>query len=136
LIEANRKKVGKEASLIDAFVENSGWEMKETDTGIRYQIYHEGGGDSVKTGQVVSVIYTCYLLDGTRIDSARADAPKEFRVGESNVVSGLHEAVTLLSEGDSIRFIIPSYQAYGLTGERNIPPNAALFYDLYLQKVD
>lgn len=133
LIEANKRKVGAEADLINQFIARSGWEMKETKTGIRYDIYHQVEGVEAKTGDIVSVVYIMHLLDGSRISDTAGSGPMTFKVGQSDVISGLHEAVTLLSEGDSARFIFPSYLAYGLTGDQNnVPPNAALFYDLSL----
>ncbi|MCZ4410502.1 FKBP-type peptidyl-prolyl cis-trans isomerase [Cryomorphaceae bacterium 1068] len=138
LIEANKRKVGKEADLINQFIAQSGWEMKETKTGIRYDIYHlEDDTVNAKSGDVVSISYSLHLLDGTRVSDTNLSGPVIFKVGEGNVVSGLHEAVTLLSVGDSARLILPSYLGYGLTGDQNkIPSNAALFYDLSLVSLD
>ena len=138
LIEANKRKVSKEADLINKFIDQSGWEMKETQTGIRYEIYHlEDDTVDAKSGDVVSIVYSLHLLDGTRISDTDLNGPITFKVGQGDVVSGLHEAVTLLSVGDSARLILPSYLAYGLTGDQNnIPSNAALFYDLSLVSLD
>jgi FKBP-type peptidyl-prolyl cis-trans isomerase len=137
LIEANKRKVNKEADLINKFIAQSGWEMKETDTGIRYDIYHQEAGDDAKSGDVVSVVYSLHMLDGSRVTDTDLSGPIIFKVGQGNVVSGLHEAVTLLSVGDSARMILPSYLAYGLTGDQNnIPSNAALFYDLSLVSIN
>ncbi|HKK40025.1 MAG TPA: FKBP-type peptidyl-prolyl cis-trans isomerase [Cryomorphaceae bacterium] len=138
LIEANKRKVGKEAELINQFIAQSGWDMKETDTGIRYDIYHlEDDTVNAKSGDVVSIAYSLHLLDGSRVSDTKVNGPVTFKVGQGDVVSGLHEAVTLLSVGDSARLILPSYLAYGLTGDQNnIPSNAALFYDLSLVSLD
>ncbi len=138
LIEANKRKVSKEADLINQFIAQSGWEMKETQTGIRYDIYHlEDDTIDAKSGDVVSIVYSLHLLDGTRVSDTDLSGPITFKVGQGDVVSGLHEAVTLLSVGDSARLILPSYLAYGLTGDQNkIPSNAALFYDLSLVSLD
>ncbi|MEM9051743.1 MAG: FKBP-type peptidyl-prolyl cis-trans isomerase [Bacteroidota bacterium] len=137
LIEANKKKIGKESKLIDDFIKQSGWEMSTTSTGIRYDVFHKAEGVNAKSGSIVSIDYSLYLLDGSKISDTKVSGPVTFKVGEGDVVSGLHEAVTLLAEGDSARVILPSYLAYGLTGDQNrIPPNAALFYSLSLVKLD
>lgn len=136
LIEANKRKVNREADLINKFIAQSGWEMKETETGIRYDIYHQEEGIPAKSGDVVAVVYSLHMLDGSRIMDTEVSGPVVFKVGQGDVVSGLHEAVTLLSAGDSARIILPSYLAYGLTGDQNnIPSNAALFYDLSLVSI-
>lgn len=137
LIEANRQKISTEAKIIDEFVSKSGWEMNTTKTGIRYDVYHSGVGASASMGKMATITYTFYLLDGSKVGSTDASGPVTFKLGEGDQISGLHEAVALLQEGDSARFIIPSYLAYGLTGNQNeVPPNAALFYDLALVDLD
>ncbi len=130
LIELNRQKVGLETDLIDAFVEKSGWAMIKTPTGLRYDIYGASPGEVGRKGMVATITFKAYLLDSTVVESTDISAPRQFRIGESDVVSGLHEVMTLLSKGDSARVIIPSYLAYGLTGDEKIPSNAALLYDL------
>jgi peptidylprolyl isomerase len=133
LIEANKRKVGQERNIIESFVAKSGHEMLTSPTGLRYYVYGHGTGDSARAGQIATIIYSAYLLDSTVVSSATAKNPLIFKIGESDVVSGLHEAVTLLREGDSARFVIPSHMAYGLTGNSpTVPPNAALYYDLQL----
>jgi len=137
LLDAHKRKVTKETDLIDEFVNRSGWEMKSSETGLRYMVYHHGKGDSAAQGRQATITYTSFLLDGTKIGGTEASGPLSFKIGQGDVVSGIHEAVDLLAEGDSARFIIPSYLAYGLTGDQNrIPPNAALFYDLALVAID
>ena len=137
LIEANRQKVSTEAKIINDFVKKSGWEMNTTKTGIRYDIYHSSEGDSARMGMLATITFQAYLLDGSQVGSSEISGPVTFKLGQGDQVSGLHEALTLLQEGDSARFIIPSYLAYGLTGNQNdIPPNAALLYDLALVDLD
>lgn len=137
LIEANKKKVGKESKLIDNFIKQSGWEMSTTETGIRYEVFYNTEGETASNGEIVSVDFSLYLLDGRKVSDTQTSGPITFKVGEGDVVSGLHEAVKLLAEGDSARIILPSYLAYGLTGDQNrIPPNAALFYNLSLVNLD
>ncbi len=133
LIEANKRKVGQERDIIDSFVAKSGHEMLISPTGLRYYVYGHGSGDSARFGHIATVVYNAYLLDSTVVSSATLKNPLIFKIGESDVVSGLHEAVGLLREGDSARFVIPSFLAYGLTGKNpNVPPNATLYYDLQL----
>lgn len=133
LIEFNKKRAGRESEVLDAFAEKQGMDALKTKTGIRYEIYARSGKpDSARTGNAVGVTYTAYLLDSTLVESTGAK-PRFFRVGHDDVISGLHEAVTLTALGDSVRMIIPSHLAYGLTGKSpQVPPNAPLLYDLCL----
>lgn len=137
LIEANREKVGKEMALIDSFISQTDWPMKTTDTGLRYNVYHHGGGDSARKNMVASIAYKSFLLNGEEVGATMPGEVYRFRIGEGDAVTGLHEAVAMLNEGDSVRLILPSHLAYGLTGLQNeIPPNAAIFYDLCLVDLD
>jgi len=139
LMERNKARVGRESAMLNQWIERSGWNMQQTNTGLRYEIYASAGasqegahGVRPVQGQGVGVSYKAYLLDSTEVAST-AGKVFYFRVGYDDVVSGLHEAVTLLSPGDSARIILPSYLAYGLTGQSpNVPPNAPLLYDLCL----
>jgi len=135
LLDANRKMVSNESDLIDAYIAKNGWEMEKTATGLRYEIYHDSSGTPPTAEKVATIAYSAYLLDSTRVSATDQMTTKQFRIGRDDVISGLHEAVLLLSEGDSARLILPAYLAYGLTGDKNIPSNAALFYDLTLVSV-
>lgn len=135
LLELNRKMMSNESDRINAFIAKNGWKMEETSTGLRYEIYHNGHGAMPITTMIATISYTAYLLDSTQVASASISAPKQFRIGHDDVISGLHEGITLLSVGGSARFVIPSHLAFGLTGDNNIPPNAALFYDITLLEI-
>lgn len=132
LLDANRKIIHNESDYIDEFIARNDWKMEKTATGLRYEIYHDSSGASPTTEMIATVSYRAYLLDSTEVGNTAINGPQQFRIGRDAVISGLHEAVTLLSPGDSARFILPAYLAYGLTGDKNIPSNAALFYDLSL----
>lgn len=132
LIELNRKRASNEQDLLEAWVDKQGWDMRKTKTGLRYQVYASAAGDSAVVGNSVGVTYSAYLLDQSPVARTGADV-HYFRVGHDDVISGLHEVVTLISRGDSVRVLIPSYLAYGLTGNApSVPSNAPLFYDLCL----
>jgi FKBP-type peptidyl-prolyl cis-trans isomerase len=52
------------------------------------------------------------------------------------VESGLHEAIQLLSPGDSALFIIPSYRAHGLVGDmEQIPMRSTVVYHIGLVRL-
>ncbi len=135
LLDANRKMVNSESDYIDEYISRNDWKMEKTATGLRYEIYHDSAGPSPTAEMIATVTYRAYLLDSTEVANTAMAGPQQFRIGRDAVISGLHEAVTLLSPGDSARFIMPAYLAYGLTGDKNIPSNAAIFYDLSLVNI-
>lgn len=109
----------------------------KTDSGLYYQITHNGNGKKAVAGQKVAVHYTGMLLDKTVFDSShRRREPLQFTVGVGQVIQGWDEGILLLSEGDKARLVIPSELAYGSRGAGGvIPPNAPLIFDVELVSV-
>jgi len=133
LIKANKKLAQTEDEQIEDFIRRYGWDMKETGTGLRYMIYHEGEGPKAKTGQIARINYSLSLLTGDEIYTSEQTGPKEFLIGKGGVESGLEEGILLLKKGDRAKFIIPSHLAFGLMGDsEKIPAKATLVYDVEL----
>ena len=133
LIEVNKQAVKVENDQIDRLIADSNWKTTESQTGLRYQIIEKGKGAKVSTGNVVRFEYSVHLMDGKEIYSSKKSGIKEFKVGSGGVESGLEEGILYLRVGDKARFIIPSYLAYGLTGDQDqIPPKATLIYTVTL----
>ncbi|MDG1742331.1 MAG: FKBP-type peptidyl-prolyl cis-trans isomerase [Crocinitomicaceae bacterium] len=130
----NKNIAQKEEVNIDLYLEmRPKWQMQKTGSGLRYWIYESSSGDSIYSGDVAEVEYSVELLDGTKCYATADDEYKEVLVGQSEVESGLQEAIKLLSTGDRAKFIIPSHIAHGLLGDLNkIPPLRTLVIDLTL----
>ena len=59
-----------------------------------------------------------------------------FILGQSNQPSGLQEGLLLMHEGEKAIMIIPSYLAYGVTGDGVcIPGSSSILYTVKLEKV-
>lgn len=136
LIEKNKSEHQEERKAIDAYIQQKGWSMTETGTGLRYMITQKGTGAQPKAGDQAVVAYTVKLMDGTVCYSATPANPGTFLIGQDNVETGLHEAVLLMHVGDQATLILPSHLAFGLTGDsERIPQKATLMYDLQLLAV-
>ncbi len=136
LEKANKYLVKEYARRIKNYVDRHGWKMKQTKTGLWYEIYYHGNGKKVKTGAVVEINYDIYLLDGTLCYSSDSLGPKQFVVGHGGVESGLEEGILMLRQGDKARFIMPPYMAHGLLGDDNkIPPLSIILYYVEVLKV-
>ncbi len=133
LIEANRIAAEKESIQIDGYVSRRKLDVETTGTGLRYVIYHSGGGEKAENGRMAVVKYEVSLLDGTICYSTEEKGPEEFKIGKDNVESGLHEGITYMKVGDKAKIIIPSYLAHGLAGDFNkIPVRSTIIYDIEL----
>ena len=137
LEKANRYLVNEEEEDILNYINRHHYEMTATGTGLRYQVLHEGEGDTIRPGQVVSLEYELRNLMGDVIYTSDKDGVKSFVVGQSNVESGLDEAVRHLRKGDVAVIIIPSHLGFGLLGDqKSIPERATLIYTLRVSEVN
>ena len=110
-----------------------------TASGLQYIDLQAGTGASPQTGQTVVAEYTGWVADsGTLFDSSfNPDrSPFEFQIGTGGVIQGWDEGFSTMQVGGKRRLIIPSALAYGEEGRPpQIPPNAALIFDVELLEV-
>ncbi|MFO8000308.1 MAG: FKBP-type peptidyl-prolyl cis-trans isomerase [Marinilabilia sp.] len=130
-IEANRTQVTREQERIKEYIEEEGMDMERTGTGMWYNIADSGTGEDIRTGKVVTLDYQIHLLDGTLCYDSDETGPKEFKVGQGGVESGLEQAVLMLKKGAKAKFIMPPHLAHGLVGDDDrIPSRAIIIYDV------
>lgn len=89
--------------------------------------------------QVVSILYTGQLLDGTVFDatSKRDNTPLNFVLGVNRIIPGLEEGISLMHKGDKAVFLIPSGLAYGPGGAApGIPANAVIRFEVELTDIN
>jgi gliding motility-associated peptidyl-prolyl isomerase len=136
LIRINKRLMQKESSEINAYILRKKLQMKQSGTGLRYQILNQGSGDFVKSGMLVTVNYSVALLDGTPCYSSDSSGPRTFRVDQDQIESGLHEGIKLMKKGEKAKFILPSHLAFGLVGDDNkIPGRATVVYEIELTDI-
>lgn len=109
--------------------------VKTTESGLQYMVVEEGDGDTPAATDVVRTHYRGTLIDGTEFDSSYARGePAEFPV--NGVIPGWTEALQLMQVGDKWKLFIPSELAYDTRGAgQDIPPNAALIFDIELLEI-
>jgi FKBP-type peptidyl-prolyl cis-trans isomerase FkpA len=136
LVGVNRMLVRKDAEKIKAYINRHNWNMEQTASGLWYMIIREGYGKPARTGEKISLNYRLELLDGTLCYTSDSLGPKQFRIGQGGVESGLEEGVLLLKEGAKARFILPPHLAHGLTGDGNrIPARTVILYEVDILKL-
>ena len=112
------------------------WELTKTGTGLRYYIYEKGDGATPKRKQIAEIEYVVSLLDGTECYRTEDDEYEEMLVDQSDVETGVQEAIKLMKVGDRAKLIIPSHIGHGLLGDQDkIPPLTTLVVDLYLMGI-
>lgn len=117
----------------DAFLaknkDNTG--VKVLPDGLQYQVITTGSGQVPTPADTVTVHYQGTLLDGTEFDSSyKRGQPAQFPV--TGVIRGWTEALQLMPVGSKWKLFIPSELAYGEQGNRNIPPNSTLIFEVEL----
>lgn len=99
--------------------------------GLQYKILTSGTGAVPAPTDTVTVNYRGSLLDGTEFDSSyKRGQPAQFQVG--HVIHGWTEALTQMKVGSKWQLFIPAELAYGEQGNRSIPPNSTLIFDVEL----
>jgi FKBP-type peptidyl-prolyl cis-trans isomerase len=132
LLLANKRAIVKEASQIDDYIQLKGLTMRKTQTGLRYQIYEDIEGETIKKEQLALVKYTVTLLNGKECYTTK-DGVEDFIVAKDYVETGLHEGIQLMSVGDKAILILPSHLAHGLAGDlKKIPFKSTIVYDIEL----
>ncbi len=99
--------------------------------GLQYIVLTKGTGATPAASDTVTVNYRGTLIDGTEFDSSyKRGEPASFPVG--GVIRGWTEALQKMTVGSKWKLFIPSELAYGENGQRTIPPNSTLIFEVEL----
>jgi FKBP-type peptidyl-prolyl cis-trans isomerase len=109
-------------NISDVIVDNSG---------IRYVIHRRTTGKRATIDSCATVNYKGLLMTGEKFDEGA-----NFSFPVRGVIEGWRIGISLLHEGDSVTFYIPSVYAYGYEGmPPEIPRNANLIFHVGLTNV-
>jgi FKBP-type peptidyl-prolyl cis-trans isomerase len=135
LAQAQREKLPDEDLQI---VEKRWPNAQRTSTSLRTVLVKEGSGPLAQEGDLVAVLYTGRLLDGTIFDQTHyADHPFTFRLGRGLVIEGWEEGMQLMRVGEKRIFIIPYELGYGTRGDPpKVPRRATLVFDVELVAIN
>jgi FKBP-type peptidyl-prolyl cis-trans isomerase len=136
LEEAHQALSEHEEKIINQYITRHELKLDKSATGLRYIVYRKGEGKRPQKGDIVRIHYTIGLINGIEAYSTLNDRPEEIMIEKSEAVSGLHELLQYMTLGSKARAIIPSYLAYGLTGDQDrIPKGATLIMDVELLQI-
>lgn len=96
-----------------------------------------GAGPMSQRGDIVVYHYTCSLDGGGIVFDSRNGPARERVAGTTTTPPGLSQALVGVRPGGHRRVVLPADQAFGARGlpEWNIPPNAAVTFDLFIDDV-
>ena len=112
-------------------------DYETTDSGLQYHVIEEGGGESPEEGDPVSVHFTFWLEDGTRLNSSiDVGQPLTFVIGQGRVPPGLEEGVADMKVGGQRQLVVPPELAFGEQGAGDqIPPNSTVIFEVELLEI-
>ena len=110
--------------------------IKETASGLQYQVIKEGTGKSPLETDKVEVHYEGTLFNGQKFDSSKERGqPASFYLNQ--VIRGWTEGLQLMKEGGIYKFWIPSELGYGDQAMGNvIPAGSLLIFEVELLKIN
>lgn len=103
-------------------------------SGLQYKVIKAGDGAKPAATDSVTVNYKGTFIDGKQFDSSYdRGTPATFQVNQ--VVKGWTEALQLMTVGSKWQLFIPPDLGYGEMGNRGIPPNSLLIFEVELIEV-
>jgi FKBP-type peptidyl-prolyl cis-trans isomerase len=121
---------------IQNYIKQRNLTMQKSPEGLYYQINTTGSTGKLKNlGDLVTFHYKMTLLDGTLVDSTS----RSKNISRSEIW-GISETVfklplSLLKEGESGVFLLPSVLAFGGTSYSNIPPYSVIKLELAIEAI-
>lgn len=109
-------------------------EVKQTESGLQYEVLQEGSGPKPVATDRVKVHYEGFLLNGKKFDSSR-DRGEPAVFGLNEVIRGWTEGVGLMPVGSKYKLYIPYQLAYGEQGQGEIPGGATLVFEVELIEI-
>jgi len=89
-----------------------------------------------KKGDLAVFNYEVKNLNDEIIFSKEEIGKIQYYVGKQEMISGLHDGIQLMKEGETITFLFPSYKAYGYSGNEKVNPNEPLIFTVELLKIN
>jgi FKBP-type peptidyl-prolyl cis-trans isomerase len=101
-------------------------------TGVYYRDLIVGTGTTAASGQMLSVLYSGFLANGTQFASNTAANPLAFTLGAGQLIAGLDQGLVGMKVGGRRQVIIPPSLGYGASANGAIPGNSILVFTIDL----
>lgn len=109
-----------------------------TRSGLRVTEVLEGEGASPARGEIVSIHYTAWYVDGDEFDSTKElGEPMRFVMGKGQLLAGLEEGVATMRKGGKRVLVLPPELAFGKEGRPPVvPPNRWVRFEVELVDIE
>lgn len=125
LREFNKEITLNEDSAIVEFLASQNMEFSKTESGIWYHFEKQSNLKQLIEEKTINFSYQAFSIDGNLL---LLEENKTILLGKKQVPTGLEEALKLMKKGEAVRFIVPSYLAYGVQGNEQIDPYTTIIY--------
>jgi FKBP-type peptidyl-prolyl cis-trans isomerase len=110
--------------------------MQRLRSGVYIRDLREGTGPGVRRGDRVAVRYAGWTTNGTLFDAlAPPSQPREFRLGDGQVISGWEDGLAGMKPGGQRQLVIPASEGYGGRRVGAVPPHSTLVFLIELVAV-
>lgn len=121
-IEATKKIFQREENKIVEFIKKDSVHLYHSSSnGFWYTYVTKVESETVmpKTGDVVALTYNISDLNDSIIYDKAIFGVKKYKVDKENFISGIQKGIKLMKIGETIIFVFPSYNAFGISGDGN-----------------
>ena len=135
------KKINKleEAKIQNYIISDSFNTYIQSPNGFWYQYINRIENDAItpKKGDVVTLQYNFVDFNNQIIYSKESIGIKEYKVDKEDFIPALQIGVKMMKVGETIKFLIPSFNAFGVVGDENkIGNNQSLISTVTLLKIN
>lgn len=136
---------------LQAFISLYYSDYSVTPSGVYYKIHTQGEGNNPVEGNYILYNYTGYNLDGDAFETTNSDIAKlhdlwgqriryvprfvRFKSATSIMLVGLTDGISLMKQGGTATFIMPSRLAWWNQSFKNLPAYSSVIYNIELQRV-
>jgi gliding motility-associated peptidyl-prolyl isomerase len=121
-IAATKKIFQLEEANILKYIENDSLTSYEiSSNGFWYTYIHKVEEDMAtpKPGDIVTLSYDIRDLNDSILYHKETLGVKKYKVDKEDFISGIQKGIKLMKMGETIIFVIPSYNAFGISGDGN-----------------